>query len=115
MMPTPSNQDMILGELRGQQREMIHSINNMRTELQQLTREVSALGGIAKDVASLELRVGALEADTSLSERITMLEAQNLRVEGARSFGVTILRSPALGWFVGAVVAIWAAVTGKVG
>lgn len=101
-MTTPSNQDMILGEMRGQLREVVHTVNNMSMKFDNLSKEVGGLAALATDVAELRIKVAALIAD------------QNQR-EGARNMGSAIMKSPALGWFVGAVVTVWAVVTGKIG
>lgn len=73
-----------LGELQGQVRELVHTANNT-------AQKVDALG----------LRVAALEAE------------QQRRI-GASNFMALILKSPALGWLVGAAVTAWAVLTGKV-
>lgn len=74
---------MLLGEIRGQMRELIHSTNNTSAKL-------DAIG----------LRVAALEAEKQ-------------RRDGATGALALILKSPALGWLVGAVTTIWAVATGK--
>lgn len=75
---------LLLGEIKGQLRELIHSMNNQNQMIQ-------AIG----------LRVAALEAE------------QNKRV-GASGIIAMILKSPAIGWLVGAAVASWAVFSGKV-
>lgn len=93
---------MILGEMRGQLREMVHSMNNMSSKLDGLTREVTSLGPLAADIADLKARMAAVEADKN-------------RSEGARGLGVALLRSPALAWVISAAVTAWAVLTGRVG
>jgi hypothetical protein len=90
-MPTqrpPSESDpntmMLLGEIRGQLRELIHNGNNNSAKL-------DALG----------LRVAALEN-------------RNSRQDGAAGVVGTIMKSPAIGWLVGAAISAWAVLTGKV-
>jgi hypothetical protein len=75
---------LLLGEIRGQLRELIHTGNNNSTKL-------DALG----------IRVAALEGERS-------------RREGASGLVQSVLKSPAIGWLVGAVVTAWAILTGKV-
>lgn len=84
-MPEPDvNTAMILGEIRGQLRELIHGTNNNSAKLDALDR-----------------RVGKLELDQG-------------RREGATGLMSAFLKSPALGWLVGAAISVWALLSGKV-
>lgn len=82
--PLESNSLLLLGEIRGQLRELIHSTNNTGMKVDALAMRVSAL------------------------------EAADQRRQGATGLLQTILKSPALGWLVGAVVTAWAILTGRV-
>lgn len=73
-----------LGQISGQLRELVHNVANL-----QMT--ATAIG----------LRVAALEASEN-------------RREGATSLLRTILKSPAIGWLVGAAISAWAVLTGRV-
>lgn len=95
------NQDMILGELRGQMREVIHGMNNLSSKVDGLSREVIGLGSLAGEMADMK-------------SRIAVLEIGNNRRIGAEGVVAAIMRSPALGWLVGAAVTAWAILTGKV-
>ncbi|HEU4804204.1 MAG TPA: hypothetical protein VFS91_00085 [Nitrobacter sp.] len=75
---------LLLGEIRGQLRELIHSTNNNATKLD-----------------ALSLRVSALETDKS-------------RREGQASVLQTILRSPGLAWLISAIITAWAVLSGRV-
>ena len=75
---------LLLGEIRGQMRELIHSTN------------------------TTGMKIDALAA------RVSALEAEHNRRQGASNVLQALLRSPALGWFVGAAVSAWAILTGKV-
>ena len=75
---------LLLGEIRGQLRELIHTGNNNSTKL-------DALG----------IRVAALETERN-------------RREGASGLIQSFLKSPAIGWLVGAAISAWAILTGKV-
>jgi hypothetical protein len=48
---------MILGEMRGQLREVVHTLNNQTMKLDALTREVVALGPIAAEIAQMKTRL----------------------------------------------------------
>lgn len=107
-MPPHDSNTMILGELRGQTRELVHSVNNLSTKFDALSREVIGLGALASDVGELKALV------SGQAKRIEELEAERNRHDGARGFVNIILKSPALGWLVGAAITAWAILTGKV-
>jgi len=75
---------LLLGEIRGQMRELIHSTN--------------ATG----------MKIDALAA------RVSALEAEHNRRQGASNVLHALLKSPVLGWLVGVSVSAWAILTGKV-
>lgn len=100
MSETPTNQDMLLGEMRGQLRELVHSTNNLSGKLDGLTREVIGLGPLAGELADIKARM-------------TKLEAERERRDGAAGVLAMLLKSPALGWLVGAAVTGWAVLSGK--
>lgn len=77
------NNSFILGEIRGQLRELIHSTNNTGAK-------VDALG----------MRVSALEA------------SENRRV-GANGLFALVMKSPVVAWMILLAGAIWAFVTNK--
>lgn len=52
---------MILGEMRGQLRELVHSQNNLSAKFDGLSREVIGLAPLATDIADLKLRIKVLE------------------------------------------------------
>jgi len=92
---------MMLGELKGQMRELIHNVNNLATKLDGLSERVIGSAGLPKKIELLEARVTALETD------------KNKR-DGASGIIATIMKSPTIGWLVGAAVSAWAILTGKV-
>jgi hypothetical protein len=95
------NHDMILGELRGQVRELVHSVNNLNGKFDALTREVVALGPLAADIASIHVRLNKLEDDSN-------------QQTGALNILKIILTSPVLLGLLVTVAAIWVTVSGKV-
>ena len=86
MMPEASDPALLLlmGEIKGQLRELIHNSNNLSAKFD-----------------GMALRVAALETERS-------------RRDGAASVLGMALKSPAIGWLVGAAVSAWAVLTGKV-
>lgn len=97
-IPSETSQAMILGEMRGQLREVVHSMNNLSGKFDALSREVIGLGSIAAGIVDLQTRVKVLE------------DSHN-RHEGATGAWSTILKSPAIGWLVGAAITAWALLT----
>ncbi len=79
-----TNTMLLLGEIRGQLRELIHTGNNN-------TMKLDALG----------TRVMALENDSA-------------RRVGANGVVSAILRSPAVGWMVGGATFLWGILTGRI-
>jgi hypothetical protein len=96
----PPTSDLIIGEMRGQLREMVHSVNNLTMKFDGLAREVMTL-------ATISAAVGELKA------KVEMLEANKHRSDGATNLGLAIMKSPTLGWLVGAATTAWAVLTGK--
>lgn len=99
--PTSTDHAMILGELRGQMRELVHSLNNLSGKFDGLSAKVIQHGTVVDKVAQLEIAVAGLKADRD-------------RREGAAGILATIMRSPALGWLVGTAVTAWALLSGRV-
>lgn len=95
-------QDMVLGELRGQMREVVHAMNNLRVGFDQMSREIGALGALSQSVNGLSTQLGQIEG------RLRALEAESQRSAGARSLGAMALKSPALAWVVVGAGAAWA-------
>lgn len=62
---------MILGEMRGQLREVVHSLANLSGKFDGLSREVIGLGVLAKDVIEVKAELKALQVqvETLKSER----------------------------------------------
>lgn len=91
---------MMLGEMKGQMRELIHNVNTLSAKMDSLTERVVGAAGLPAKVKELEDRVAALEAD------------KNKR-DGAMSFGGWLLRSPMIGWLATAAVTLWALLRGR--
>ena len=92
--------DFALGRIEGQMREMIHTMNNLSQKTDALVIAVTEMKGLPADVAALDARVTALEADRN-------------RRDGAMGFGGWILRSPLLGWLATAAAFVWAYLKGR--
>ena len=93
---------MMLGELKGQMRELIHNVNNMTMKLEGLTERVIADQHLPAKVAEIDRRVTELETDRN-------------RRDGAMGFGGWLLKSPIVGWLVGAALTAWVLLKGKIG
>lgn len=92
---------LAVGEMRGQMREIIHTSNNTAQKVDTLAVSVSMAASLPELVAGLTLRVAALERSDS-------------RRDGATGIITAIMKSPAIGWLVGAAITAWAVLTGKV-
>lgn len=82
--PHDPNTLLLLGEIRGQLRELIHTGNNNAQKLDQLA-----------------VRVGSLETERN-------------RRDGASGVLAAILKSPAIGWMVGGATFLWGILTGRI-
>lgn len=56
---------VMVGEIRGQMREVVHTLNNVSAKIDGLSREVVAMGPLAADIAELrgELKLAMNEID----------------------------------------------------
>lgn len=52
---------MLLGEMRGQLRELVHGQNNLSAKVDGLSREVITLTALAADMADIKMRMKVLE------------------------------------------------------
>lgn len=77
---------LMLGELRGQMKELIHSVNNSAHLINGLTDKVSKSEGLPDAIKALELKIAAHEV------RITALEASENRRVGAVGLGSWIMK-----------------------
>jgi hypothetical protein len=93
-MPEPVDEKLILGEIRGQLREVVHSQNNMNMKIDGLTREVVGFAAIAEDV-------GELKSD------VRQLKEQRLVRQGAESTVMTIIKSPMIQYLLTIALAIY--------
>ena len=100
MTDPPDATGMMLGEMKGQMRELIHNVNTLSAKMDSLTERVVGAAGLPGRVKELEDRVAVLEAD------------KNKR-DGAMSIGGWLLRSPLIGWLATAAVMLWAVLKEK--
>lgn len=101
-MPEPTDTTgMMLGELKGQMRELIHNVHNLTQKVDVLAERVIGAAGLPGKVKDLE-------------GRLVVLETEKNKREGAMGFGSWVLKSPTIGWLVGAAISAWAMLTGKV-
>lgn len=72
--PLPENVTalaVMVGEMRGQLREVVHTLNNVSSKIDGLSREVIAMGPLAAEIASIrgELKLAQSEIGSLKSER----------------------------------------------
>lgn len=94
-----TNTSMLLGELRGQLRELIHSVNNRAMENAYIAKTLAKLEDVPEQLEKLNDRMAALEADKN-------------RREGAVSLGGWIMRSNAIVYLIMAGGAVYAYMKG---
>lgn len=100
---------LVKGQLAGIERymhEREHGLNN-------LAQKVDGLGiRITRDIAAVEGRIeGRIKA---MDDRLLALERAQARETGARSVVLWLVRNPLVSFLIGAAVAAWAFITGKV-
>ncbi len=100
---TPTKDRQIRLENAELLRGLVDSVEAMRADV----------GEISKKVIIIEARDHGAQI-TALAARVALLEAADQRREGAAGILAALLKSPTLGWMVGAATAIWAVVAGKV-
>jgi hypothetical protein len=103
----PVNQDMILGELRGQVRELVHSTNNLTMKMDGLTEKVVELGPIAAQIGELKTDAAAMKSD------IAALKASQDKQTGAIAILREILHSPTVVWLFGAGSILYLYMSGR--
>lgn len=106
MSPEANQNAMILGEMRGQLREVVHSMNNLSQKFDGLTREVVALGALATIVGRLEAQAEALDV------RLKLVESNQKAVSTTASNFKAVVNSPVIGWLFLFAVAVYAALKG---
>jgi hypothetical protein len=109
MPPEDNNLTLMLGEMRGQLREVVHTVNNSSSKIDQLGREVAELKGITSTVSTIDTRVKVLEGD------VDALKGERDKRDGALGLvGWCLNHWPGIIGFVGLVGVILVA-TGKIG
>lgn len=96
----------LLGEVKGQLRELIHTSNNTAQKVDAIGAKVAALGGLPAVVAEHKADIAALGV------RVDGLERERDERKGAHGIIAMMLKSPAIGWLAGAAVAMWAFLKG---
>lgn len=94
---------MLLGELRGQVRELVHGVNNLRQDVGTVFDKMAAQQSVPADIVRMEAEIAAIEV------RVTALEVAEHQRRGALSLGAVLLKT--VPWLVpagfgGAMVAV---------
>lgn len=109
--PDDPAHSMILGEMRGQLREVVHGLNNLSGKFDGLSREVIGLGVLAKEVVELK---ATLATDVKvLQEQIDELKSERDQRTGAANLINWVFRNwpGVLGFF--ALIGIYLKSEGK--
>lgn len=95
---------LLLGEIRGQLRELIHTSNGNSSKLDALGLRVS----------KLEMQASRVDALEALGPKLAKLEEHQSRREGATGVVQAIVKSPMVGWLVGGATFLWGILTGRI-
>lgn len=106
-MNTSDQNNLMLGELRGQMLGIAKTLDSLDSKFDSLFREVAAIGPLVADVAEMKA------TQSAHGTRLAALEADKARREGAKGIIGFIWKSPALGWLSGAAATIWALLSGQ--
>src|SRR4051812_26059833 len=99
-MADSSDSGLIIGEMRGQLREVVHSVNNLSAKFDGLSREVMAWAALAGERGKLQAKVEILEGDRN-------------RRDGATGLLGMIVKSPAFAYVGTLALGAWAVISGK--
>lgn len=78
---------LMLGELRGQMKELIHSVNNSAHLINGLTDKVNRSEGLPDAIKALELRIAAHDV------RLTALEVTDNQRKGAIGLSAWLIKT----------------------
>lgn len=98
----PSDPDtaLLLGEVRGQLRELIHTLNNQVMKNDATARAIAKLETLPDDIAEIKTELA------KMNRRVAALEGKEHRRDGERGLLATALRSPLLAWVFAAAVIV---------
>lgn len=108
-MPEDQSLPLMIGEMRGQLRELVHQVANLAHKFEDVAKTVDGSKHLPELIADNKANIAALEA------RVTALEAIEHQRKGALTLGAALLK--AVPWLIpasvgGAVVAIVGKVIG---
>lgn len=83
-----------LGEIRGQLREMIHNQNNHAMKQDGMSDRLARLDSVPEQLTKIE-------------DRLTSLETDRHRRDGAMGFGGWLVKSPLVAWVAALFVIAW--------
>lgn len=61
---------VMVGEIRGQMREVVHTLNNVSSKIDGLSREVIAMGPLAAEIAELKGDIKLAKAEIDILKEI---------------------------------------------
>lgn len=92
MSVAQQEQAIILGELRGQTKELIHSVNNLHSKVDGMSKEVMAVTFLATEISDLKIRTAQIDS------RLAVQEALNNHSAGMKDAITTLVKSPVFAW-----------------
>lgn len=90
-----------LGKIEGQLRELIHTQNNQAMKGDAVAEKISKLEGLPDDIAEIKNGLAKLDG------RLTALEVDKHRRDGAMGFGSWLMKSPLVAWLAAGALVLW--------
>lgn len=85
---------LILGEMRGQLKELVHSMVNKQQHDEAVGRAIAELSRVPDDIKDIKKEL------TALKDRMSDLEETKNKFEGGRGVILTVFQSPSVAWCV---------------
>ncbi len=117
-----SSLDMVIGEVRGQLREMIHNVNNIAHKQDLMFERLMTIVATPAGLAAFKVTTAADLAEiktthtaelTAVKARLDAVEKVETRRQGAIGIAQTVFNSRAFGWIVGGATTVYFLISGR--
>lgn len=112
--------DVILNQSEYSPEELRFGFETIRMLAENIRGQTAIVAKLQEQSHEILLRLDRIEQNkvdrrvTLLEEKLSRLEHDKAKRDGATGVLSALIKSPALGWFVGALTAVWAVVTRRV-